>query len=243
MLPFPIPAPAFDGRSRAVGVEAVFAWLRLGWNVFLVKPGVWIASALIVIGGFLALMAVWLIGPLLVGLLAPVLAAGLLTLSKRAVDGETFGLSDLAAGFSARTTPLIALGVIFMLAPLAIKLAALLLFGGSMAGGLMIPGGAGIGIALGGLLIVLLSPLLVIPLWMAMWFAPALILFNGMSPVEACRASFGAGLKNVLPFLILGLAVFVLSFLAALPVGLGFIVLIPVLAGTAYASYQDVFVA
>ena len=30
MNPFPIPAPAFDGRSRTVGVEAVFAWLRLG---------------------------------------------------------------------------------------------------------------------------------------------------------------------------------------------------------------------
>ena len=244
MNPFPIPAPAFDGRSRTVGVEAVFAWLRLGWNVFMVNPGLWVASAAILIVGFLALMAVWLAGPLLAGLLAPILAAGLFAMCRAAVGGGTFGLSDLAAGFTARTTPLIALGVIFMVAAFVIKLVVLVLFGGSMAGGLMMPGAAGLGILLGGsLFALLLSSLLLIPLWMAMWFAPALVLFNGMPPIEACKASFAACLKNILPFLILGLIAFVLCFFAALPVGLGFLVLIPVLAGTAFASCQDVFVA
>jgi uncharacterized membrane protein len=244
MRSFPIPAPAFGGRSRAVGVEAVFAWLRLGWNVFLVNPGVWIASALIVIAGFLVLMAVWLIGPLLACLLAPILAAGLLTMCRQAVAGKSFGLSSLAAGFSTRTIPLITLGVICMLALLAIKLVVFFLFSGSVAGGLLATGVVGLGILLGGSLIaLLLSSLLVIPLGMSLWFAPALVLFNGMPPLEACKASFWASMKNIPPFLILGLAVFILSLFAALPAGLGFLVLVPVLAGTAYASYQDVFVA
>jgi uncharacterized membrane protein len=244
MRPFPIPAPAFDGRSRAVGVEAVFAWLRLGWNVFRVNPGAWIVATLIVIAGFLALMAAWPVGLLLAGLLAPLVAAGLLTMCRRAFDGESFGLSDLAAGFSTRTMPLIALGAIFMLALLAIKLVVFLLFSGSVAGGLMMASAAGIGVLLGGWIIVfLLSPLFVVPLWMAMWFAPALVLFNGMPPVEACKASFWASLKNIPPLLILGLIVCVFSFFAALPAGLGFLVLVPVLSGTAYASYRDVFVA
>jgi uncharacterized membrane protein len=244
MSPFPIPAPAFGGRSRAVGVGAVFAWLRFGWNVFLVNPGVWIVSALIVIAGFFALMALWLVGWLLACLLAPLFAAGLLTLSRRAAHGEAFGLFDLAAGFSTRATPLITLGAIFMLASLAIKGMIGLLLGGSVAGGLLVSGIAGLGVALGGsLLVLLLSPLLVLPLWMAMWFAPALVLFNGMSPLEACKASLGACLKNILPLLILGLVIFGLSLLAVLPAGVGFLVLLPVLAGTAYASYQDVFVA
>ena len=65
MSPFPIPAPAFGGRSRAVGVDAVFAWLRIGWNVFMVNPGVWIASDLILIVDFLVLMFFWLVGLLL----------------------------------------------------------------------------------------------------------------------------------------------------------------------------------
>jgi uncharacterized membrane protein len=39
------------------------------------------------------------------------------------------------------------------------------------------------------------------------------------------------------------LIVMVLMFFAALPVGLGFLVLVPVLCGSIYASYRDVFVA
>ena len=50
-------------------------------------------------------------------------------------------------------------------------------------------------------------------------------------------------MKNVLAFLVYGLIVLVLAFFAALPVGLGFLVLIPVLAGSVYAAYRDVFVA
>jgi uncharacterized membrane protein len=243
MSSFPIPAPAFDGRSRAVGVDTVFAWLRFGWNVFLVKPGVWVASALIVIAGFLVLMAAGWIGSLLAGLLAPVLAAGLLAMCRKAADEEAVGLSDLAAGFTARTASLIALGAIYWVTVVIIALAMLLPLGGYMGaaagGGLM-----WIGLFAGGVFfLALLLWLLTVPLCMAMWFAPALVLFNGMAPFEACKASLCAILKNILPFLILGLIVSVLSFLAALPAGLGFLVLVPVLAGTGYASYQDVFVA
>ena len=54
---FPIQAPAFEGRSRQVNAGAVFAWLRMGWNVFMVNPGVWVVSAVIVLVGFAALMA------------------------------------------------------------------------------------------------------------------------------------------------------------------------------------------
>ena len=241
---FPIPAPAFNGRSRAIGVGAAFEWLRLGWGVFMLNPGLWIAAALIMIVGFLALFAVWLAGPLLACLLAPVVAAGLLDMSRKAATSGAFELQDLAAGFKANTTPLVILGLIFMAAMVAINLVVFVLFSSSVAGGMMMPGVSGIGVLLGGsLLAMLLSSVLLVPLAMAMWFAPALVFFNNMPPVEACKASLNACLKNILPFLIFGLIVFVLTFFAALPVGLGFLVLFPVLSGALYASYQDVFVA
>ncbi|MDR2788071.1 MAG: hypothetical protein LBD06_06895 [Candidatus Accumulibacter sp.] len=244
MSHFPIPAPAFDGRSRAVEIGAVFAWLRLGWNLFMAAPVAWVVSMLLMIVAFVALTIVPLLGPLLVCLLLPVLVAGMLAMCRKAASGETPGLSDLTVGFATRTTPLILLGLIFMAAMLVIHVVMLLLLGGSVAGGLLLPNAVGIGILLGGsLATLLLSSLLIIPLWMAMWFAPALILFNGVPPVEACKISLVACLKNILPFLILGLIVFVLIFFAALPAGLGFLVLLPVLAGTAHASYQDIFVA
>ena len=244
MDPFPIPAPAFDGRSRDVGAGAAFEWLRLGWGIFLANPGVWIAATAILIVGFLALSIVWLAGPLLACLLAPVVGAGLLAMCRKAVTSGMVDLQDLAAGFRSATTPLIVLGLIFMAAMVAINLVVFVLFSGSVAGGMMMPGVSGLGVLLGGsLLAMLLSSLLLVPLTMAMWFAPALVFFNNMPPVDACKASLNACLKNILPFLILGLVVVVLAFFAALPVGLGFLVLVPVLSGALYASYQDVFVA
>jgi len=78
---------------------------------------------------------------------------------------------------------------------------------------------------------------------MAVWFAPALVFFNNMQPVEALKASFDACMKNVLAFFVYGLIVMVLMFFAALPVFLGFLVLVPVVAGSVYAAYRDVFVA
>lgn len=43
--------------------------------------------------------------------------------------------------------------------------------------------------------------------------------------------------------LVYGIFVLVLAFFAALPAGLGFLVLAPVLAGSIYAQYRDLFVA
>lgn len=212
--------------------------------MFLVNPGLWVAASVIVIVSFLALFAVWLAGPLLACLLAPVIAAGLLSMCRKASTVGSFDLQDMGSGFRAATTPLVILGLIFMVASAIINVIVFILFSGSLAGGLLMPGVTGLGLLLGGsLLAMLLSSILIIPLVMALWFAPALVMFNNMPPLDACKASLNACLKNILPFLILGLVFFVLSFFAALPVGLGFLVLLPVLSGTAYASYQDVFVA
>jgi uncharacterized membrane protein len=179
---------------------------------------------------------------LLACLLTPVLIAGLFAMCRKAAGEGTFGWSDLTVGFTTQTAPLMMLGVIFMVAAFSIEVLVILLFGGSMLGSLAMPS-LSLFLISGSLLVLLLSSLLFIPLWMAMMFAPALILFNGMPPMEACKASFWANLKNILPFLVLGLIGFVLCFFAALPILLGFLVLIPVLAGTAYAAYQDVFAA
>jgi uncharacterized membrane protein len=64
-----------------------------------------------------------------------------------------------------------------------------------------------------------------------------------MQPIPGLKASFNACMKNMVPFLVYGLITMTLCFFAALPVGLGFLVLGPVLAGSVYASYRDIFVA
>jgi hypothetical protein len=62
-----------------------------------------------------------------------------------------------------------------------------------MAGGLMMGSPVGAGIAFGGFLLgAMLWLLLSVPIVMAIWFAPALVLFNNMQPVDALKASFNA---------------------------------------------------
>ena len=82
-----------------------------------------------------------------------------------------------------------------------------------------------------------------VPLLMALWFAPALVVFNKMPALEALKASFEACLKNAFPLGAFGLMLMLLAVFAALPAGLGVLVLFPVLIGANYASYRDVFVA
>ncbi|MBL8422623.1 MAG: hypothetical protein JNK06_03830 [Candidatus Accumulibacter phosphatis] len=242
--PFPILPPTFSGNSRSVDVGNVFDWLRQGWATFIVNPGTWIAMMVITIVIFIGLAIVPLIGQLAAHLLTPVLAAGMLVACRKVASEETLEIADLFAGFQRNTGPLMMLGVLYMIGMLLVSLLVLALAGGGLAGGLMMGSPVGASIAVGGFLVgAMLWLALSVPIAMAIWFAPALVLFNNMPPVDALKASFNACLRNIVAFLVFGLIVMVLSFFAALPIGLGFLVLGPVLAGAIYASYRDIFAA
>ena len=240
MESFPIQAPLFNGKNRVVPPGNAFEWLRQGWAFFISHPAQWLVLLVIILG----LHIVPLVGTLAANLLTPLLGAGLLHACRKAADGNAPELGDLFIGFKQNTNNLVMLGVLYMGGMLLIFALIFVLGGGSMAGGLMLGSPVGVGLMLGGVIFsLLLSLALSVPLFMALWFAPALVLFNNMSPVEALKASFNASLRNTMPFIVYGLVVLVLAFFAALPLGLGFLVLIPVLVGSAYESYRDIFVA
>lgn len=241
---FPIPAPAFSGDSHRVPTGNAFEWLRRGWITFMANPGVWIAMTIILFVIYFGLSIVPLIGQLAANLLAPLLGAGMLAACRKAENGQTLEIPDLFAGFKTNSGELVVLGLLYMAGMFTIFAFVALLGSSSVAGGMLLGRPAGFGIAFGGMLLaILLSALLSVPLIMAMWFAPALVLFNNVKPVAALKASFSACQKNLLPFLIYGVFTLVLCFFAALPLGLGFLVLVPVLAGSLHASYRDIFVA
>ncbi len=236
---FPLPAPAFDGSSRLVPAGNGFEWLKQGWAIFMVNPGLWVALTLLLIVAYIALNIVRGVGPMAANLLTPLVGAGFLAICQKASEAESMTIEDVFAGFRSNTNALVVLGVIYMGSLLILDALTALLISGSMIGS-----PAGLGLLLGGSMLALLFKLaFMMPLSMGMWFAPALIFFNNMTPLEAFKASFNACLKNTLPFLVYGLMVLVLLFFAALPVGLGFLIFIPVLAGSIYVSYRDIFVA
>lgn len=244
MEPFPISAPAFDGECRTVPAGNAFEWLRQGWAIFVANPGIWIAMTLIFLVIFVGMSIVPVIGQLAAQVLTPVFSAGVLLACQKAWKEERIEIPDLFAGFKRNTGDLVMVGVLYMAAMLALVAIVVVVGGGSVAGGLLMGRPASYGMAAGGMLLaVLFAVALSVPIFMALWFAPALVVFNNMRPVPALKASFNACLKNMLPFLVYGLITTVLCFFAALPVGLGFLILGPVMAGSVYASYRDIFVA
>jgi len=78
-------------------------------------------------------------------------------------------------------------------------------------------------------------------LLMALWFAPALVMLSDVAPLDALKLSAQACLSNFLTFLLLGLMLYVLTWIAMLPAGLGMLLLVPVIIGALHAAWRDTF--
>lgn len=66
-------------------------------------------------------------------------------------------------------------------------------------------------------------------------------MLDNMAPVESIKTSFSACLKNILPLLVFGIIYFLLAIVAAIPILLGFLILIPVSILAMYCSYKSIF--
>jgi len=103
-----------------------------------------------------------------------------------------------------------------------------------------IPGGETA--AVGGVVMIgLVIMALFIPVVMTIWFAPALIMLADKGVFESLKLSFIGCLKNILPFLIYGIVAFILLIIAMIPVGLGLLIMVPVLMAAMYISYKDIY--
>ena len=231
------------GRARPAG--SGWSWIAEGWRFFMKSPGVWIAIVIVMMVILFALNFIPFLGQLAQGLLTPVFVGGLM-LGCRALDeGKELEFRHLFAGFQAQLGNLIVLGVIYLAMLFAILVIVGVISGAGMFA--MMSGGrnpAMAGAALGTFLLAMLVGLaLFVPVAMLMWFAPALAVLNQVAPVEALKQSWSGCLRNIVPFLIYGVVLFVLSLVASLPIMLGWLVLGPVMAASVYASYRDIYFA
>ncbi len=235
-------AGSFDPAGRHVGIDRVIGWYQQGWQLFVKNPGIWIANVVILAVILIILNFIPILGSLAVNFLMPVFAGGLLLGCKSLSADGPFGVDSLFAGFKHNTGNLILVSVFYLIGVIIIMAIAFLVGGGTglMAG--MMGGSAGFGMAMGSVLLIMLIIIcLMVPLLMALWFAPALVVFRDVAPLDAMKASFSACLKNIVPFLVYGIVYLVLAVVATIPLGLGWLVLAPVLIGSVYASYVEIF--
>jgi uncharacterized membrane protein len=224
-----------DGQALPAG--NAMAWIGAGWNLFKQQPGIWILVIII-----LLVLGVIPIVNLVMTLLGPVIFGGLMIGCRSIEEGNGLEVGHIFAGFREHAGKLVLVGVFNIVAWVLVMLIIFMVAGGSIfamqaAGADPAAGAAGAGLA------VLIGLAFGIPIYMAIWFAPALITLSDMEVAAALKASFFGCLRNIVPFLLYGIVIFGLMIVATLPLMLGWLVLGPVVIASVYASYRDIFYA
>lgn len=239
------PALAVQGDfvpgGRGVGAGRGWRWITEGWDLFREQPWMWIGIWVALVVILLVLNFIPLLGPIANAVLWPIFSAGLALGCRALAGGEPLEFGHLFAGFRERLGTLAGVGALTLVISFAIGMVVAVAMGvgfSTMFGGAKpeTPEAA-LGVALAGLVMLALM----LPLFMAIWFAPVLVVFHEHGVLEAMKESFTGCLRNVVPFLVYGLAGFVLMVLASLPALLGWLVLGPVLVASIYTAYRDIY--
>ena len=234
-------------NPKAMPIDRGAAWLFGGFGYFKNSALNWVGACILLFVISIVISLVPFIGGVAVNILMPVFMAGLILGCHAQHQGGEFTVNHLFAGFSNNTAQLIVLGLIYLLGMIAITIVALIMIF-FMLGGLAFLEHLESGNPemilqniKGVMLILLVAMMLYLPLLMAYWFAPALIVLNDVSPVDALIMSFKGCLTNILPFTLYGIVGLVLAVIAVIPFGLGLLILGPMIIASVYIAYCDIF--
>lgn len=232
-------------NHQRVDAGAAGRWLQRGWNLFTQSVGLWMAQALLLGIILVALNLVPLLGGLLGALLMPALFGGLVYGARQLERGNALEVGYLFQAFRepGRAGPMLMLGLV----PLGAAVLTGVLAAGIMSGAAgtgMATGSGGMGggmMAGGGLVMMLMSLLIGLVSGALLLFAIPRVMFGLDAPMAAIQASYRAVLDNIAAYIVLAVIYFVLAIVAAIPFGLGFLVLMPVMGAAVYAAHADVF--
>lgn len=239
-------------RAPAARVDAGrgVSWIGEGWVLFKQAPALWIVALILFFAIQMVLGLLPVIGSIASLLIGPIFMAGLLAFAHGLAGGEEADLGRLFIGFREKTGSLLAIALLyFVLIVVVIVLAAVAVV--LMMGGASIVNAAdpeamisSLMAGTGGLLVLAVLLLVFAAIFLiaaAYWFAPGLVLYAGLGAVDAMKASFGACLRNWLPFLLYSMVGFLVLLGGTLALLIGLLVALPVLMASYYASFRDLF--
>lgn len=230
----PEPAPGYH-QPRSCPAGRGVAWILEAWSLYRMSPLLWIVALLWMVT-FLILASFI---PFASTLLMPVVSAGVYEMVRQATLTGTVEARNLFEGFRQRLGPLIILGVLSTLLTLLCVVPAGLVMGltlnltnplDSLSLETLLVFSAVLGLAF-------------IPLIMATWFAPLLVMFENLSPTSALKTSFRACLANIWPMTVYGLVMPLVLIIGLLALGVGLLVAIPLLWLSVYTAYHDIFIS
>lgn len=232
---------------RKVPAAQGFQWVNAGFKLYRRNPLLLSAAFGLLFGVVMALGLIPVVGAALSDLVSPLVVAGFMAAYRALDENRELELPHFLAGAKGPLLPLMTVGATQMLGMLVIG--KLMLAMGFDPEALMEIGKRGDAtpqemqaVLNQSMPAVLTGLALFVPLMMATWFAPALILFGGARPATALGVSLKAVARNWAAMLVNSFALGLLLFVSALvPFLLGFLVAMPVLFGSLYASYQAIF--
>ncbi len=220
-------------------------WYTCGWQLFRRSPVIWVVICLLLALINLIVVFVPVVGQLALIMVAPVFLGGLYHAARTVDEDRPLEIKMLFKGFAdkPKTSSLLILGAMMLAATIVLTLIAASLLGGSLMTGYVSGSdvaariSAGIGSILGMSVLLLLEGLIIV----VIVYAVPLVMLDGVTPLEAVKSSLNACFTNIVPFLFFGVIYLILAFLAAIPLFLGYLVLIPVTLCAAYCSYKKIF--
>lgn len=247
----PAAAQVFATPGATVDAGRGAGWIGEGWALFKAAPALWIVAMLILFGLQFALGLIPVLGNLAAVLLGPLFMAGVLAFGHGVARDGQADLGALFIGFREKTGALVMVGVLYFLLILGLIVvfagAAFFLMGGAAVFAAGAPEQVMSAIMAGGgvmaiLLLVLVFFAFGILVAAAYWFAPGLVLYTDLGAWPAMKESFSACMRNWLPFLVYGILAFVvlLGGMVILFVGM-FLLSLPILMASYYASFRDIF--
>lgn len=248
----PITTPIQLPTIQNVSMQHGWYWVQRAFYLFKAYPVMWVIFFIIYFAIMVPISNVPIIGSVVSSLLAPVFAAGMMLGCRAISQQQELEINHLFAGFKQNTAQLVTLGGLYML---GILIAAMLFMSAAdpttmdtiRERGELSPE------AISGLMTPLLLAMLVLmPVLMAYWFAPALVALNNLPAMDALKLSLKACMSNMLAFLVYGLIftaiTFALMFLVGILGKLGivlivfaFMVILPLMMISIFTSYQDIF--
>lgn len=242
-------------HPHAMAMGHGWQWISEAFNLFKDAPLTWILILVLMMIINVLVSAIPMVGQLINLVIAPILYGGIMLGAHAQAQGGRLQISHLFAGFSSHLGPLLIIGLLYLSAVIVAGLLTGVLTMGlavSMSGldpnafdpdamqaedlELML---STLGPAV--LIAALFFLLIMLPVIMAYWFSPALVVLGKVQPLEAVKLSFIACLRNILPFLIYGFAALALIILGIIPFFLGLLIVIPILIASSYTSFRDVF--
>ncbi|MEQ3637736.1 BPSS1780 family membrane protein [Alcanivorax sp.] len=217
---------------RKISVGDAMSWIGKGHGMLSGHWGVVLGALVVTVLMTSALQAVPWLGGIAQVLLTPLLYAGIVNVFHRIDTENRSDFLDLFAPFSKRTSPLMMMAVAQIVA---------LVVAGAVLGGLFFllgrDGSAAAMVVLG-----LLATLAMFAFMFIFYFTVPLIFLGQKGVVDAMKLSLDACLKNIIPFIVYTLVVSLILVVAAIPVLLGWLFVMPILAGAYYVSFKHLFV-